>query len=278
MDRSPPGSSVHGILQARRLEWVTMPSSREYSWPRDQTQVFCIAGGFFTIWVSREALKNMIANFKQQDLRLAPSWCLLSISNWDEILSHCFHTLFWASYFSTLSFHCEFRSSSGLFFLKENKKSLLASCHQDGVPALPGAWQDGLCLLWASCWEAAHDYRWYWSEQGFDGWTLHSSEETGYAFLMHVAPWPQPSVPTQCLPEVSLKSLREGSVKALVVQSCPTLGDPVDCSPPESSVQGILQERTLEWVAISFSRGPSRPRDRTNISHISCIGRRVLYH
>ena len=45
-----------------------------------------------------------------------------------------------------------------------------------------------------------------------------------------------------------------------VAQSCPTFCDPVDCSPPCSSVHGILQARILEWVAISFSRGSSRPR------------------
>ena len=47
MDCSPAGSSVHGILQARILEWVTMPSSRGSSQPRDQTQVSCISGRFF---------------------------------------------------------------------------------------------------------------------------------------------------------------------------------------------------------------------------------------
>ena len=47
---------------------------------------------------------------------------------------------------------------------------------------------------------------------------------------------------------------------------------PVDCSPPSSSVHGILQARILEWVAISFSRGSSQPRDRTQVSHIA--GRR----
>ena len=48
MDCSPPASSVHGILQARILELVAMPSSRESFQPRDQTQVFCTAGRFFT--------------------------------------------------------------------------------------------------------------------------------------------------------------------------------------------------------------------------------------
>ena len=54
MDCSPPGSSVHGILQARILEWVAIPFSRGSSWPRDWTQVSCIAGGFFTVWATRE--------------------------------------------------------------------------------------------------------------------------------------------------------------------------------------------------------------------------------
>ena len=56
-----------------------------------------------------------------------------------------------------------------------------------------------------------------------------------------------------------------------VTQSCPTLCDPMDCSPPGSSVHGILQARILEWVAISFSRGSSRPRDWTQVSRI--VGR-----
>ena len=60
---------------------------------------------------------------------------------------------------------------------------------------------------------------------------------------------------------MKVKSERE------VAQSCLTLCDPMDCSLPGSSVHGILQARTLEWVAISFSRGSSRPRDRTQVSY-----------
>ena len=52
----------------------------------------------------------------------------------------------------------------------------------------------------------------------------------------------------------------------LVAQSCLTLCDPVDCSLPGSSVHGILQARILEWVALSSSRGSSRPRDPICIS------------
>ena len=50
MDYSLPGSSVHGILQARILEWVAISSSRGSCRPRNQTQVSCIAGRFFTNW------------------------------------------------------------------------------------------------------------------------------------------------------------------------------------------------------------------------------------
>ena len=46
-----------------------------------------------------------------------------------------------------------------------------------------------------------------------------------------------------------------------VVQSCPTLCDPMDCNLPGSSVHGIFQARVLEWVAIFFSRGTPQPRD-----------------
>ena len=54
-----------------------------------------------------------------------------------------------------------------------------------------------------------------------------------------------------------------------VGQSCPTLCDPMDCSPPGFFVRGILQARILEWVAIPFSRGSSWPRDQTRVSHIA---------
>ena len=47
MDGGLPGSSVRGILQARKLEWVAIPFSRGSSWPRDRTRVSCLAGGFF---------------------------------------------------------------------------------------------------------------------------------------------------------------------------------------------------------------------------------------
>ena len=56
MDCSPPGSSVHGILQVRRLEWVAIPFSRGFSWPKDWTWVLHSAGRLFTDWATREDL------------------------------------------------------------------------------------------------------------------------------------------------------------------------------------------------------------------------------
>ena len=55
----PIDCTVHGILQARILEWVAFPFSRGSSQPRDGTQVSHIAGGFFTSWATREALLHM---------------------------------------------------------------------------------------------------------------------------------------------------------------------------------------------------------------------------
>ena len=65
---------------------------------------------------------------------------------------------------------------------------------------------------------------------------------------------------------------------SMCAQSCPTLCDPTDCSPPGSSVHGVFQARILGWVAISSSRGSSQLRDQTHVSCVSCIGRWSLYH
>ena len=62
-----------------------------------------------------------------------------------------------------------------------------------------------------------------------------------------------------------------------VTQSCLTLCDPVNCSPPGSSVHGISQATILEWVAIPSSRESSRPRDWTCVSCVSCTGSWILY-
>ena len=71
-----------------------------------------------------------------------------------------------------------------------------------------------------------------------------------------------------CFTHVCVKSL----------QSCPSLCNRMDCSPPGSSVHRILQARILEWVAMPSTRGSSQPRDGTHLFYTSSIGRRALYH
>ena len=67
-------------------------------------------------------------------------------------------------------------------------------------------------------------------------------------------------------------------VHAKSLQSCLAVCDPMDCSPPGSSVPGILQARILEWAAMPSCMESSGPRDWTHVSYISCIGRWFLYH
>ena len=66
-----------------------------------------------------------------------------------------------------------------------------------------------------------------------------------------------------------IPSAAAAAAAASSLQSCPILCDPIDSSPPGSTVPGLLQARTLEWVAISFSRGSSRPRNQTRVSFIA---------
>ena len=97
-------------------------------------------------------------------------------------------------------------------------------------------------------------------------------ESKGFLEGSHNPNTPQTaSSPLWCLrtyssPPHSELSLSLSSEKVLVTQSCPSLCYPMHCSPPGSSVHGISQARILEWVAISFSRGSSKPRDGTRVS------------
>ena len=70
-----PGSSIHGIFQARVLEWVATSFSRGSSWPRDQTLVSRIVGGFFTVWATREEIQWRLGHF----LNLMIKHCLLNL-------------------------------------------------------------------------------------------------------------------------------------------------------------------------------------------------------
>ena len=91
MDCSPSGSSVHGILQATMLEWVANSSSRRSPWPRDQIQVSCLAGRFFTT----EPLGKPINTFKGYQLHVG------QIQN-SEPDSHSLPLKHWTQHFLTV--------------------------------------------------------------------------------------------------------------------------------------------------------------------------------
>ena len=101
MDCSPPGPSVHGILQARILEWVAVPFSRESSQPRNWTQVSSIAGEFFTIWATR--------NTGVGSLSLLPGIFLTQELN--RGLLHCRRILYQHSYQGTTHLRTWWRNS-----------------------------------------------------------------------------------------------------------------------------------------------------------------------
>ena len=100
---SPPGSSVHGILQARILGWVVIPLSRGSFQPRHWTLVPCTAGRFFTVWATREDL-----------LRWTPSLVYVIIHRW------------WLKY----TFKDQTRSFPyRVPFIDENKHSVVSNCN-----------------------------------------------------------------------------------------------------------------------------------------------------
>ena len=90
----------------------------------------------------------------------------------------------------------------------------------------------------------------------------------------HICPWDSPGKNTGVGCHFLLQCMKVKS-ESEVAQSCPTLSDPMGWSLPGSSVHGIFQARVLEWGAITFSRGSSRPRDQTQVSLI--VGR-CFYH
>ena len=107
---------------------------------------------------------------------------------------------------------------------------------------------------------------------------LGSTTLIGQKYYKQQQPVPLPSKKNPCKSSV-FSTWRVQTTSALfyallhacvVAQSCPALSNPMDCSPPSSSVHGILQTRILEWVAIPSSRGSSRPRDWTHVSCVSC--------
>ena len=101
------------------------------------------------------------------------------------------------------------------------------------------------------------------TQSSVHAWEMPWTEEPGGLQSMES----QKSDMTECM----LTLCNDTCLCAKSLQLCPTLCNLMDCSPPGSYVHGILQARILEWVAISFSRESSRPRDRTQVSRIAGI-------
>ena len=98
-----------------------------------------------------------------------------------------------------------------------------------------------------------------------------------YLWQIHVDIWQNKYNIVKLKNKIKIKKQTK-ILHAKSLQSCPTLRDPRDGSPPGSPVPGILQAKILEWVAMPSSRGSSQPRDVTLVSYVSCIGKQVLYH
>ena len=240
MDCSLPGSSVHGNLQVRILEWLAILSSRGSSRPRAQTQVSYAAGRFFTIWATDKALWSICTCLGLLTFinKLSSRNVLLyQFSNLSAVLQR----VFWP----TEGF-CLFVRLIRMFSKKSTKPSEMCS-QQDRVSVLL---HQLLCTAGLSF------------------------ERLCVVHLLHIPP------PTWCLQDswdvgevlILLRSDMRGAQPAshrlvVVLQSlsCVWL---FRYSLTGSSDHGISQLRILEWIAISFSRVSFQPRDQT---HISCI-------
>ena len=143
------------------------------------------------------------------------------------------------------------------------------------VPSL-----DPLCAAFTAGKALVHKQMSFW-ETGHITWSFHLISDIFCFYRQDLPTWiiPNTLVPNSSVffipPLASLITMGEPMRVCSFAQLCPALCHCVDGSPPSSSVHGISQARILKWVAMSYSRGSSHPRDRT---HVSCIGRWALYH
>ena len=264
----------------RILEWTAYPFSSGSSQARDQTRVSCIAGGFFTYWAIREALipegrVNTISIYNNN-------------SNF-KLFKCLINSILWSNSKTTSQAKNLLRCSPPPQYPPQLGGASWVSCESfqmliRGLHVSPVVLQLFFCLL---SWLCSH---WLVSDSFVTPRTVLCQaplsmglpRQEYWSGLPSLSPG---DLPDSCITGGCFTAESPGTfqqfifnTKVLVAQSCPTLCNHVNCGPPGPSVHEILQARILEWVALSSSTGSCSPRDGTQVSHVSCIGRQVLYH
>ena len=265
MDCGPPGSSVHGILQARILERVGVPFSRGSAQPRDWTQVSHLTTSATweapywvrvcpksNDWYPLQKMEGKIKIQTQRNIRRRQ--CESGGRHWGEAASSWGMNAKAGQRSSRV--RGDFRGSMALL-TPWPQTSSLQNCGRINFYCFKPAvvWYFVFTALGTNILSKGNNWK--------NRIIIQMSPMTGYgpvAVLLFLTP-------EQNLCFWCMRACR-------VSQSCPTLCSPKNCSPPGSSVHGMSKARILEWVAMPSSRGSSQSRDRT---HISCIGRWVLY-
>ena len=211
------------------LEWVAFPFSRGSAWPRNQTRVSCIAGGFFTNWAIREV------TLVQDKIHLYFSSHLMFPNKqvWGSLgLSACSF-----QFFSVPGI----RTKPNLFIF-----NLLLLGKIEGKRRRGDRGWDG--------WMTSSTQRtWVWTNSRRQWRTGNPGMLQSMVFQRVGHDWvteQQKLLLTEIFLSRAFLKLFILYWKMLVTKSYPTLCNPMDCSPPGSSVRGILQGRILEWVAI----------------------------
>ena len=223
MDCSPPGSSVHGIFQARILEWVAISSSRGSSRSKDQTRTSYISCLGRQILSSKCSLIILTAFFPP--LSLVPSeWFTAVYSR----LAAAVHKPYPAGH----------RDQDGN--PRDQTESDCTRAAASGAPV-----ELLLLLLLLLSRSVVSDSMW-----------PHRRQPTRLP-----CPWDSPGKNTGVGCHFLLQCMKVKSESELA-QSCQTLCDRMDCSLPGSSAHGIFQARVLEWGAIAFSNSATQ-KDKT---------------
>ena len=259
MDYSLPGSSVHGILQVRILEWLPLPSPGDLLTQGSNSSLLHLLH-WQTGALPAEPTGNPVIWDKIQT-PLLQNGIPLSVL----LKSYYFHQLQSQTQISnTFKIHQSTYQKSQCWGLPNSwlgwNESRLASISQFGklvVSVFPHT-------------QSLGPYQW----QAF---------KVRFRVFIVVLTVLKSRSTSHCLTFIWVWSLSEPSKVALCsmlsrfshVWLCATLW--TIYSPPGSSVHGILQARILEWVAMPGTRGSSQPRDQTRISYVSCIGRWVFF-